>query len=157
MVEDKEHFSRWVYNPRFINDSGEVNDKFITLRSHINEKGISGQLYDRLTLEEIITTGLKFIRRKRSGEPTETLSHIAKVQVSSIRQLATTEDKIDIVEVPSETVPQHAEIQFSLKAAKPAKLYYYFEKIKDGMLQDLFPVKQTEGIHEGNAISKKPI
>lgn len=65
------------YNPRFINDAGLVNERFITLRSHLNESGISGQLFDRMSLDDIIELGHRFIRRTRDGEPKETLTHIA--------------------------------------------------------------------------------
>lgn len=143
MVTENEHFSRWVYNPRFINDAGEVNDRFITLRSHLNEEGISGQLFDRLPIEDVIESGQKFIRKTSNGTPKETLSHIAKAEVGNIVHLALGTDKIRVEEVPSEHVPQHAEIKFDVvdnASTNSAKMYYYFEKIKDEMLKELIPV-----------------
>ncbi|MBQ0074719.1 MAG: hypothetical protein KBT34_11045 [Prevotella sp.] len=143
MVAEEEHFSRWLYNPRFINDAGEVNERFITLRSHLNEKGISGQLFDRLTLSEVIETGKKFVRSKRDGTQTETLSHIAKAKILNIKSIALQNDNINVLEVHSDIVPQHAEIRFCLNndSTMSARQYYYFEKIKDEMLKGLIPIQ----------------
>ena len=67
-VDDNERFSRWVFYPRFMDENGGLNHKFIFLRPNINEEGISGQLYDRISRQIAIEDGVKFCRKK-NGKP----------------------------------------------------------------------------------------
>lgn len=146
-VEDKvngsEHFSRWVYCPRFIDVDGNINSNFIKLRPHINEQGISGQLFDRISLEISVNEGTQFIRKNKQGLPIEKLVAIAVAEVAEIVNLAQLPDVIKVESVPSNAVSAHAEIRFYLDGVMATgnsyshMLQFYFELIKDLMANHL--------------------
>jgi len=136
LVSDNEHFSRWVYAPRYLTDEGLLNDKFISLRPQIKEKGVSGQLCDRIDFATIVSDGNRFIRVNANGDAIESLKYVAKANVADIRNIALWGDTVDVVKVPSQLVHEHAEIIFMLDGmlvdalCKDAKLLYYFDELK---------------------------
>lgn len=144
-VKDNEHFSRWVYRPRFIDVSGTLSDRFITLRPQLHEEGVSGQLYDRAGREIVIKEGLLFIHKDKKGHPTEELVAISKALVGEIRDLSQDSDVVDVVSVPSDKVSHHAEIRFKIdgvdfvagRNVMDARLQDYFDQIRMIMSEDL--------------------
>lgn len=139
IVDDQEHFSRWVYQPRFIDENGRLNSRFVILRPTINEEGLSGQLFDRISLEVAVSEGKKFIRKYKTNS--EKLVALAIVGVGDLRQIADVNDIIDVVSVPSESVSAHAEIRFYLNGqlatgnTPTSFLKYYFDEI-NSLMQD---------------------
>ncbi len=135
-VDDNERFSRWVFFPRFVNQNGLLNQKFVYLRPNINEEGISGQLYDRISRQVAIADGMKFCRNK-NGVPTEKLVALAIAKAGELRKLAFIPDSIDIVSCPSPNVHAHAEIRFAIDGipitgnTANMQLLYYYDRIKD--------------------------
>ena len=144
-VKDSERFSRWVYRPRFIDASGILSDRFITLRPQLHEEGISGQLYDRVGREVVIKEGVLFVHKDKNGNPKEELVAISKALVSEIRELSQDNDIIDVVSVPSAKVSHHAEIRFKIdgvdfmadRNVMDARLQDYFDQIRMIMSENL--------------------
>lgn len=149
-VQDEELFSRWVYVPRFMSEDGILNSRFVILREPLKESGISGQLYNRQERISIISDALQFIRKRKDGSNAETLKYIAVAKVGEIRAIAIDNDVIDVVEVPSEKVSSHAEIQFTINGkivdgtCKDAKLLMYYDELKDLFERNLSEVTLEE-------------
>lgn len=132
MVLDSEEFSRWVFQPRYIDELGILNSKFITLRPHLKECGVSGQLINRAGFYEAVRCGNLFIRRDKNGNPIDQLVAIAKAKVSDIRSLSQDSDTIDVLSVPSESVTDHAEIRLFIKGV----LFVAGENTMNAAVQD---------------------
>ena len=126
-VRGEEHFLRWVFDPRHIIQE-ELRSTFISLRPV--EKGISGQIYERLDSEdEIAKSAIRFVRKK------ETYYGYAMAIVEDIRNIAKEKDQIDVVLTDMATA--HAEIRFNIGGedivgnTPNPRLSYYFNVIKD--------------------------
>ncbi len=136
-VKNEEHFSRWIFKPRFIDDNGVVNDRFVALRPHINEQGLSGQLIDRIGFDVAVSEASAFIRTKKDGTPLESLYGLAIAQVSDIRGLSLSNDNVDVEPVPSDRVSAHAEIRIYINGLLATgkttdfKLRYYLNNIQN--------------------------
>lgn len=145
MIEilDEERFSRWVYKPRFVDDDGLLKKSFIFLRENINEEGISGQLYDRLSHDVVVSEGIKFERRHKNPQKSEKLVGLAIVPVGDLRDVAILPDTIDVESVPSDYVSEHAEIRFYLDGVLATGntsnqlLDFYFDEILSLMANGL--------------------
>ncbi len=142
-IEDSEIFSRWIYCPRYVDESNNFNDNYTSLRKTINEEGISGQIYNRAGKEAVMKSGLEFIRKNKKGVATEAFVGVGLAEVISIRQLSVEPDTIDVIEVPSTRVPHHAEIRFwingipSFGQCQNPRLLYYFYELKKLMSKDV--------------------
>lgn len=127
-VRDEEHYLRWIFDPRHI-IKDEFKPSFIRLRK--DEKGISGQIYERLeTKEEIYKAAKNFERAE------ESYWGYAMASVGEVRAVALDDDEIDVLMTKS-IVPAHAEIRFVIEGAEVvgntpnSRLSYYFNEIKD--------------------------
>ncbi len=144
-VSSDERFSRWVYCPRHIGNDGVLNERFIYLRPSINEEGISGQLYDRISFEIAVDDGKQFLRKRNNGD-SEKMVAIAVVKTGELRGLSYNDDSIDVVSQPSERVHYHAEIRISFDGnpvtgnTPGLKTKFYFDRIKQLMQANLVPV-----------------
>ena len=148
-VNDNERFSRWVFYPRFMDESGVLNHKFIFLCPNINEEGISGQLYDRISRQIAIADGMKFCRKK-NGKPSEKLVALTIAKTVNLRKLAFVPDCIDVVSCPSPVVHAHAEIRISIDGIPVTgntanmQLLYYYDRIKDVLSEGISYVSDDE-------------
>lgn len=118
IVYDDETYARWIYCPRYINDSGIFKSCFISLRDRkgYQEEGISGQILERVGHEQVIKNGLNFRRKTFDGTPKEErLVGYAFANCGQIRAVADErDDRIDVVLTKS-VVPHHAEIRFYIE------------------------------------------
>ncbi len=142
-VKNDEHFSRWIFKPRFIDDNGVVNERFVALRPHINEQGLSGQLIDRIGFDVAVSEGIAFVRTKKDGTPLESLYGLAIAQVADIRGLSLSGDNVDVESVPSDRVSAHAEIRIYINGdlvtgkSTDFKLRFYLNKIQNILLSGI--------------------
>ncbi|MCQ2252110.1 MAG: hypothetical protein MJZ61_01535 [Bacteroidales bacterium] len=126
-----------------MDESGVLNSKFVTLRPHINEEGISGQLIDRIGVEVAVADGAKFIRTHKDGTPAEKLSALAIASVGELRNLSVGMDKVDVLNVPSSVVSAHAEIRIYIDGelvtgnSTNFKLKFYLNSISRILSQGL--------------------
>ena len=127
-VMKDEHYLRWIFDSRHI-FQGQFKPSFISLR--MNEKGISGQIFERLESENVIKeSACRFVRSK------EIFYGYALAKVEDIENCAIENDTINVVMTES-VVPAHAEIRFKLDDVPVVgntpnpRLSYYFNEIKD--------------------------
>ncbi len=145
-VKKEEHFSRWIFKPRFIDENGVVNDRFVALRPHINEQGLSGQLIDRIGFDVAVSEGSAFVRTKKDGTPLETLYGLAIAQVVDIRGLSLSNDNVDVESVPSQNVSAHAEIRIYINGelatgkSTDFKLRFYLNQIQNILLNGIVAI-----------------
>jgi len=115
-VEDDEIFARWIYQPRFMDKNEVLNEAYVSLRERNGnpngpEDGLSGILLNRTTHNEVVETGIGFIRKKK-GQPVESFLGYGKALVGAIRRISEDNDRIDVIESPSDSVPHHAIVIF---------------------------------------------
>ena len=126
-VRDEEHYLRWIYDPRNI-IKDELKPSFISLRP--KERGVSGQIYERLESDVEIYKAAKTYENS-----TEAYWGYAMALVGDIRSIAMDDDKIDVLMTVSK-VPAHAEIRFAIDGEQIVgntpnpRLSYYFNEIK---------------------------
>lgn len=145
MVMDEERYARNVYDPRNIDEKGILKEPFISLRTFqdgTEERGVSGQIYDRVSEEDIIENGIRFIRKKNNGEPKERYVGFALAKVGDIRAVAGEDDEIDVVLTESE-IPAHAEIVFRIEGVylqgknRNSRYLKYCDDLKELLNKDI--------------------
>lgn len=140
-VLNDEHFARWIYKPRFVDEEGSLNHKFISLRERKGnpESGISGQIYERAGHDNVIKSGLEHRWTSNDGtDKEESFVGFAKAKVASIRGISDNEsDCVDVKLKQSENIPFHAEIEFFIEGelmkgnTQNPRFLRYKDKLKD--------------------------
>ena len=113
IVSDDEHFARWLYKPRYLDNYDNFTHRFMNLRD--SEEGISGQIFERAGLKTVLCCGLSHRWKSNDGTPKEEkFVGFAKAKVGEIRSVADEEGtSIDVMLTKSD-VPFHAEIRFTI-------------------------------------------
>ena len=147
-ILDSEHFTRWVYCPRSVDESGALKNDFVYLRiiKGEPEEGISGQIFEKVGHDGVLECGRKFIRTTKNGTKELFLGYV-KAKVGSIRNIAEEMEninadnancKIDVLYTESEAIPFHAEIRLYinnilltgafLKGITPNAYFLYYQR-----------------------------
>lgn len=146
-VSDDEHFARWLYRPRYLDNNDNFTPRFINLRDRDGfcEEGVSGQILERAGLKTVLCCGLSHRWKSNDGTPKEEkFVGFAKAKVGEIRGVADEQGtSIDVVLTKSD-VPFHAEIRFTIDGQlikgnnQNPHFLRYKDRLKNLFAQDIF-------------------